>query len=216
MPSHQPSAISHDMITIFVHRNGETEQVDEHRSRLARIRPPASCVWVDLAAPSIPESLILSDTFAFPPAVGRGRDVGACSIPKVGGLRRLPLRRSCTASISRGGRAPFRDARRRLLPRPELSRHRARRRLPSIADLRDHVPRGMRRSSAKARSRCSTASSTRWSITIGPEMDKLEDRLDELEKRDLRDRRIRRWSGRSSTRSARSPACAGSSRRSAT
>jgi magnesium transporter len=52
--------------TIFVHRNGRTEQATEiDRGWLN----PASGValWVDLAAPSIPELLILSDTFAFHP-----------------------------------------------------------------------------------------------------------------------------------------------------
>ena len=54
------------MISIFVHRNGVTEQATSiDRGWLN----PASgaFVWVDLAAPSIPESLILSDTFAFHP-----------------------------------------------------------------------------------------------------------------------------------------------------
>jgi magnesium transporter len=54
------------MLTIFVHRNGQTERATSlDRSWLN----PASnaVVWVDLAAPSIPETLILSDTFAFHP-----------------------------------------------------------------------------------------------------------------------------------------------------
>src|SRR5690349_2560111 len=54
------------MINIFVHRQGQTEQVTSiDRGWLT----PTSGVtlWVDLAAPSIPESLILSDTFAFHP-----------------------------------------------------------------------------------------------------------------------------------------------------
>ena len=54
------------MVTIFVHRNGQTEQVTSiDRSWLN----PASgaTLWVDLAAPSIPESLVLSDTFGFHP-----------------------------------------------------------------------------------------------------------------------------------------------------
>ena len=54
------------MITIFVHRNGVTEPATSiDRAWL----DPASGVnlWVDLAAPSIPESLILSDTFKFHP-----------------------------------------------------------------------------------------------------------------------------------------------------
>src|SRR4051812_44465386 len=54
------------MVTIFVHRNGQTERATSiDRGWLN----PASntFVWVDLAAPSIPETLILSDTFAFHP-----------------------------------------------------------------------------------------------------------------------------------------------------
>jgi magnesium transporter len=52
------------MVTIFVHRNGATTQATSvDRSWL---NPAAGAiVWVDLAAPSIPDSLILSDTFAF-------------------------------------------------------------------------------------------------------------------------------------------------------
>jgi magnesium transporter len=54
------------MVTVFVHRNGQTEQV----SSIDRVwLNPASntLVWVDLAAPSLPETLILSDTFGFHP-----------------------------------------------------------------------------------------------------------------------------------------------------
>jgi magnesium transporter len=49
-----------------VHRNGRTEAVQSiDRSWLS---PAAGAtLWVDLAAPSIPESLILSETFAFHP-----------------------------------------------------------------------------------------------------------------------------------------------------
>src|SRR5215471_7575530 len=52
------------MNTIFVHRDGRTEQVTSiDRNWLG---PAASAyVWVDLAAPSIPESLVLTDTFGF-------------------------------------------------------------------------------------------------------------------------------------------------------
>jgi magnesium transporter len=54
------------MVTILVYRDGRTEQASSiDRSWLN----PASntLVWVDLESPSIPESLILSDTFAFHP-----------------------------------------------------------------------------------------------------------------------------------------------------
>jgi magnesium transporter len=54
------------MVTIFVHRNGKTEQVTSIDR--AWLNPAAGVyLWVDLAAPSIPESLILSDTFHFHP-----------------------------------------------------------------------------------------------------------------------------------------------------
>ena len=54
------------MVTIFVHRDGRTEQVSSIDR--AWIDPASGVtVWVDLAAPSIPESLILSDTFRFHP-----------------------------------------------------------------------------------------------------------------------------------------------------
>jgi magnesium transporter len=54
------------MIAIFVYRDGKTERAPSiDRAWL----DPASgvFVWVDLGAPSVPESLILSDTFGFHP-----------------------------------------------------------------------------------------------------------------------------------------------------
>lgn len=54
------------MITIFLHQNGKSEQVQSIDR--GWLNPAAGgMLWVDLAAPSIPESLILSDTFAFHP-----------------------------------------------------------------------------------------------------------------------------------------------------
>jgi magnesium transporter len=52
------------MNTIFVHRDGRTEPVTSiDRSWL---NPAAGVyLWVDLSQPSIPESLVLTDTFAF-------------------------------------------------------------------------------------------------------------------------------------------------------
>ena len=49
-----------------MHRNGKTEQT----TRIDRAwlnQASDAVVWVDLAAPSIPETLILSDTFGFHP-----------------------------------------------------------------------------------------------------------------------------------------------------
>jgi magnesium transporter len=50
--------------TIFVHRDGRTEPATSiDRSWLSPVA--GVYIWVDLAAPSIPESLVLSDSFAF-------------------------------------------------------------------------------------------------------------------------------------------------------
>jgi magnesium transporter len=54
------------MVTIFVHRNGQTEQV-QSIDRLWLNPASGAFLWVNLASPSIPEALILSDTFAFHP-----------------------------------------------------------------------------------------------------------------------------------------------------
>jgi magnesium transporter len=54
------------LISVFVHRNGQTEQASSLER--AWLNPGSGVfVWLDLAAPSIPESLLLSDTFAFHP-----------------------------------------------------------------------------------------------------------------------------------------------------
>jgi magnesium transporter len=54
------------VVTIFIHRNGQTEQVKSIDR--AWLNPASGTfLWVDLAAPSIPEFLILSDTFGFHP-----------------------------------------------------------------------------------------------------------------------------------------------------
>jgi magnesium transporter len=54
------------MVTIFVHRNGQTERVKTGGIDRAWLNPASNTLlWVDLAAPSIPEQLLLSDTFAF-------------------------------------------------------------------------------------------------------------------------------------------------------
>jgi magnesium transporter len=54
------------VITIFVHRNGRTEAATSIDRGWIN-KAGGVFLWVDLAAPSIPESLILSDTFAFHP-----------------------------------------------------------------------------------------------------------------------------------------------------
>src|SRR3979490_2724688 len=53
------------MITIFTERDGKTEQATKFDR--AWLNPASGVhVWVDLAAPSIPEGLILSDTLCVP------------------------------------------------------------------------------------------------------------------------------------------------------
>jgi magnesium transporter len=53
-------------MTIYVHRNGRTEQATSIDR--AWLNPSSGVfVWVDLASPSVPESLLLSETFAFHP-----------------------------------------------------------------------------------------------------------------------------------------------------
>ena len=55
------------MITIFVHRNGRTEQAHEHRSRLAQPGGRRRRSGSTSPRRRFPRSLILSDTFAFHP-----------------------------------------------------------------------------------------------------------------------------------------------------
>jgi magnesium transporter len=54
------------VLSIFLHKDGKTESVSSIDRRW--LSPAAGVyVWVDIAAPSIPESLILTDTFGFHP-----------------------------------------------------------------------------------------------------------------------------------------------------
>ena len=54
------------MTTIYAHRNGRTEQVTSI-DRTWLDLAAGVVLWVDIASPSVPESLILSDTFGFHP-----------------------------------------------------------------------------------------------------------------------------------------------------
>jgi magnesium transporter len=69
------------LTTIFVHRNGRTEQATSIDR--AWLDPAAEVVlWVDIAAPSVPESLLLSDTFGFHP-LSVDDAMSALQFPKV-------------------------------------------------------------------------------------------------------------------------------------
>jgi magnesium transporter len=54
------------VITIFVHKDGQTRQATSI-DRDWLIPAAGAVLWVDLSAPSVPESLVLSDTFHFHP-----------------------------------------------------------------------------------------------------------------------------------------------------
>ena len=108
------------VITIFVHRNGTTElatSIDR-----AWLNPASGVVmWVDLAAPSIPESLILSDTFAFHPLSVEDA-MAPVEYPKAeeyNGYLYVILHGIDFRAAEHG----FAHPRRRLLHRPELSGH---------------------------------------------------------------------------------------------
>ena len=173
------------MITIFVHRNGKTERVPSIDPALARPGQRGRRLGGPGGADRFRRVLILSDTFDFHPLSVEDA-MAELHYPKIeayDGYLYVILH----GIDFQAARARVRDARHRLLPRAQLSRHRprrpdARRSTELQRELRDGTP----RSSAKGRSRCCTASSTRWSITTGRRWSKLEDRLDELEKRRVR------------------------------
>ena len=97
-------------------------------------------LWVDLAAPSIPESLILSDTFAFHPLSVEDA-MAPMQYPEGRGLRRLPVRHPPRHRLPRRGATWFatHDVDFFLGPNYLVTVHDGTSR--SIAELRDHCPR---------------------------------------------------------------------------
>src|SRR5262249_27066687 len=65
-PSPSVPRIPPVMNSIFVHRDGRTEAVTSIDRSWHRVGSGVD-LWVDLAAPSIPEFLVLTDSFAFHP-----------------------------------------------------------------------------------------------------------------------------------------------------
>jgi hypothetical protein len=115
------------MVTIFVHRDGRTEQVSSIDR--AWIDPASGvALWVDLAAPSIPESLILSDTFRFHPLSVEDA-MSIRQYPKAEAYDGVLLRHPARDRLPHQGGPSFRHARHRLLRRAQLSRDGSRRRL---------------------------------------------------------------------------------------
>jgi magnesium transporter len=164
------------VISIFLHRNGRTEQVSSlDRSWLQ----PASgaYLWVDLAEPSIPESLILSDTFAFHPLSVEDA-MSARQYPKVEAYDGYLYTIVHEIERSAAGFATH-DVDFFLGPNYLVTVHDGDSR--AILDLRDHAvrnPKILGDGPVVLLHRAIDAIVDHYR----PEMDKLEDRLDELEK----------------------------------
>jgi Mg2+ and Co2+ transporter CorA len=150
------------LISIFVHRNGQTEQA----SSLDRawLKPASTAfVWVDLAAPSIPESLLLSETFKFHPLSVEDAMSGT-QYPKAeayDGYLYVILHGIDFRAAEKGQAFATHDVDFFLGPNYLVTVHDGSSRSPSCA-ITACATRGC---SATAPSCCSTASSTRWSIT---------------------------------------------------
>jgi magnesium transporter len=165
------------MVTILVHRDGRTEQVKSlDRSWLN----PASntVVWVDLESPSIPESLILSDTFAFHPLSVEDA-MSARQYPKAEAYDGyLYIILHAIAFQKAEHCFDTQDVDFFLGPNYLVTVHAGD--CPSLQELRSHAPRN-----AKIFSDGPVALFHRLVDAIvdhyRPEMDKLEDRLDEME-----------------------------------
>jgi magnesium transporter len=165
------------MVSIYLHRNGRTEQVTSIDRSL--LNPAAGAVvWVDLETPSIPESLILSDTFAFHPLSVEDA-MSARQYPKVepyDGYLYVILH---GIGFEKKGSFLTRDVDFFLGPTYLVTVHGGE--CPSIEDLRMQATRN-----AKILGEGSVSLFHRIVDSMvdhyRPEMDMLEDRLDELEK----------------------------------
>ena len=164
-------------MTIFVHRNGQTEQVKTIDR--AWLNPGSGVyLWVDLAAPSIPESLILRETFAFH-QLSIEDAMSAVQYPKVEAYEGY-LYAVLHGILFEGGEHCFgtHDVDFFVGPTYLVTVHNGASR--SITEIRDHMTRN-----AKLMSEGPVALFHRIVDTMvdhyRPEVDKLEDRLDELE-----------------------------------
>ena len=167
------------MVTIFVHRNGKTEQATSiDRGWLN----PASgaIVWVDLAAPSIPDSLVLRDTFAFHPLSVEDA-MSARQYPKVEAFDGYLYVVLHGIDFRAGAQHCFatHDVDFFVGPNYLVTVHDGN--AQSITDLRDHCVRNAKilgEGSVPLLHRIVDAMVDHYR----PEMDKLEDRLDQMEK----------------------------------
>jgi len=167
------------MVSVFVHRNGKTEKA----TSIDRgwLNPAAGAmVWVDLESPSIPESLILSDTFGFHPLSVEDA-MSVRQYPKVEAYDGYLYVILHAIAFDRADSAFFtQDIDFFLGPTFLVTVHPGN--CPSLADLREYVPRN-----PKMLGEGSVSLFHRLVDSIvdhyRPEIDKLEDRLDTIEKR---------------------------------
>jgi magnesium transporter len=166
------------MITIFVYRDGKTEQVTSIDR--AWLNPAAGAVvWVDLDSPSIPESLVLKDTFGFHPLSVEDA-MSAIQYPKVepyDGYLYVILH---GIALQKRGSFTTQDVDFFLGPNYLVTVHPGD--CPSIDELRQQCPRN-----TKMLAEGSVALFHRIVDSMvdhyRPEVDELEERLDKLEKR---------------------------------
>jgi magnesium transporter len=165
------------VITIFVHRDGQTRtatSVDR-----TWLNPAAGVVfWIDLQAPSIPESLILSDTMAFHPLSVEDA-MSSVQYPKIeayDGYLYVVLHAIDFTSAGSGFKTHDVDF--FLGPTYVVTVHDGRPR--SIEELRDHCPRNSKilgDGPVPLFQRIVDSMVDHYR----PEVEKLEDRLDDLE-----------------------------------
>lgn len=165
------------MITIFVHRDGRTEAASSIDR--AWLNPAAGVTfWADLQAPSVPESLLLSDTMAFHPLAVEDA-MSPVQFPKVEAYDGyLYLILHAIDFTAPGGGFKTRDIDFFLGPTYLVTVHDGASR--AIADLLDHCPRNSKilgDGPVPLLHRIVDAMVDDYR----PQIEKLEDRLDELE-----------------------------------
>ena len=139
-------------------------------------RPARRSGWIS-TAPTERRTPAPERRLQLPSAVGRRRAQRA-AVSQDRAVSTATSTSCCTASTPSRRQHAVRDPRRRLLPRPQLSGDRARRRFAlASTQLREmcYAPRAHPR--RRARWRCCTASWTRWSTTTGPVIEEIEDRI---------------------------------------
>ncbi len=166
------------MVSIFVHRNGKTEQATSIDR--AWLNPASGAVlWVDLEEPSIPESLVLSETFGFHPLSVEDA-MSARQYPKVEAYDGYLYAILHGISLQKRGEFTTQDVDFFLGPNYLVTVHP--KDCPSLEDLRTQCPRN-----TKMLAEGSVSLFHRIVDSMvdhyRPEMDELEDRLDKLEKR---------------------------------